>query len=432
MARARDASAPVTKAARAPRQKPTSTSEAESRLTGAAGLRALACLNILIFHAYSNLNINIGPGLGRDLRGYFDNGAVGVAIFFVLSGMLLSYRFWYAYFTGAPLPSLRTYARRRASRILPGYYAALIVGFVVSDVIARNDGGWIAYPVVRLVSGLTLTSSFHYITYFPVDQNPPLWAIPMEAVSYLLLPLLMIGLFALTPRSRDQAIRFWVGVMVVFVGINQWILIAFPMEPNGYSWVTDLARGQMPGRNPIGFFGQFAIGVAASAFMVLWKLHKQGRRSWVFDAVAAGITVGIVAFFWGIRANQAAAHGLTLQQQPYHYPFFALAVATLAVCLGYSRWLWKAFDNSFLRFTAKYSYGIYLWHIVVFVWIGRHIVPAFHAGGMTNPALHAEVTLLAIAASYVAAMLSWRLIERPFVEGRFSGRHKTEAALAAP
>ena len=80
-------------------------------------------------------------------------GAAGVSIFFVLSGMLLSYPFWRAYFEKRPHPSIRHYVARRAARIMPGFYVALAVSFWVSSVIARNQGYTVAHSIRRLDRG---------------------------------------------------------------------------------------------------------------------------------------------------------------------------------------------------------------------------------------------------------------------------------------
>ena len=123
----------------------------------------------------------------------------------------------------------------------------------------------------------------------------------MEAVCYVLLPLAMWGLFALRRRGRSLGVGYWLGVIAVAAIVHEWIIRTFPLESTGGYGAIELARDQMPGRNPIGYFGQFAIGVLASAAIVLWKIHKDGKRSWWFDAVGATISLSMVAFFWTFR-----------------------------------------------------------------------------------------------------------------------------------
>ena len=390
-------------------------------MTGTEGLRALACLNIFFFHAVIRIDPQTQHGWFRDIQDFLTTATVGVAVFFVLSGILLSYRFWMAYFTKTGYPSIGHYIRRRVSRILPGFYFVLVVSFLFD---AYNASQWNAdlhKPAQRLINGFTLTSSLHYENYFPVDSNIPLWAVPMEAIFYILLPLTMWGLFAIKRRSRRIGVGFWLGVIAIGVVANWWVVHAFQMDPNGEHWATDLAREQIPGRNPIGFFGQFAIGVLASAAVVLWKIHRKGKRAWWFDAAGLVIVVGMAVFFWTIRGDWNVQANLTQQEQPYYYPYFAILLAALAVALGFSRWLWRAFEITPLKFIAKYSYGIYLWHSLVFDWYSREIDWRFGWYAGTEHLHFIYSMLVCLALTIMISMISWRVIERPFVEGRFSG-----------
>ena len=90
-------------------------------------MRACACLLVLAYHVCSHPVSHV-PDF---IRGFFQScGPLGVAIFFVLSGMLLSIPFWSAYFDGGRFPGLPGYAAR-PGRILPAYYACLIILFAI-------------------------------------------------------------------------------------------------------------------------------------------------------------------------------------------------------------------------------------------------------------------------------------------------------------
>ncbi|MBN2176524.1 MAG: acyltransferase [Demequinaceae bacterium] len=399
-----------------------------SRLTGAEGLRALACLNILFFHAVIRIDPATQDGWFRDVQDFFSTGAVGVAVFFVLSGMLLSYRFWMAFFTKTSYPSIGHFIRRRVSRILPGFYFVLVVSFLIDRSNANAWNSELYEPVRRLIGGFTLTSSFHYETYFPVDSNIPLWAVPMEAVCYVVLPLAMWVLFSIRRRGTQIGIGFWLSVIAIGVLINGWVVSTFQMDGRGEYWSIDLARDQIPGRNPAAYFGQFAIGVLAAAAIVLWKIHRKGKRTWWFDATGLVIAVGMVVFFWVIRGDWSHQASLTMQEQPYYYPYYAVLLGILAVALGFSRWLWRLFEIAPLRFIAKYSYGIYLWHSLVFDWYAREIDWRYGWYADTDHVHFIYGTLVCLALTIVVSMISWHVIERPFVEGWLSGQKKARAS----
>ena len=103
-----------------------SQTKTDRRLASLDGLRGLAALAIFIFHGWlytmpapdALARSAVGDYVAHELR-------LGVVLFFVLSGFLLS-RPWFAAALGERrLPALGRYVRARAARILPAYYAAL-------------------------------------------------------------------------------------------------------------------------------------------------------------------------------------------------------------------------------------------------------------------------------------------------------------------
>ena len=102
----------------------------QNRLAGADFVRATACLLVLGHHLVQRLSPQAMPRGTSQLFQFILTGAYGVSAFFVLSGFLLARPFWLALDSGEPMPSLHTYALRRAARIIPGYWVALTVTFV--------------------------------------------------------------------------------------------------------------------------------------------------------------------------------------------------------------------------------------------------------------------------------------------------------------
>ena len=123
----------------------------DNRLNGADFVRAAACLTVLFHHLAQRMSWEDQLGAVEWFRIFAQIGTFGVAMFFVLSGFLLARPFWQALDRGEAAPSLRTYAMRRAARILPGFWLALIVTFVLSITVfgAKLDG----QLVLRLFAG---------------------------------------------------------------------------------------------------------------------------------------------------------------------------------------------------------------------------------------------------------------------------------------
>ena len=86
-----------------------------SRLLGADFVRASACLIVLFHHLAQRMDRDAEMGLLDWLHSFTMIGGYGVGAFFVLSGFLLARPFWQALETGRPMPSLTTYAMRRAA-----------------------------------------------------------------------------------------------------------------------------------------------------------------------------------------------------------------------------------------------------------------------------------------------------------------------------
>ena len=415
---------------------PSSTPDATStnRISGADGVRALAALMVIFHHLFQKLDANGQSAWLQDAHGMIIKGASGVSIFFVLSGMLLSFPFWRAYFEKRPRPNIRHYVARRAARIMPGFYVALAVSFWVTAVIARNHGAQVTQPIRRLIAGATFTSEFNWVTFFPDDTNGPLWSIGFEVFCYVLLPLFMLGLFALKWRGRRVAWGYWAAVFALVLLANQWVTTTFVPGDDGRGWQFGVVGGAklwMPDYNPVGFFGHFAMGIFAAGFIAAWRVFHGGRRSWWFDAVAAAAFAGIVALFWLKRFPVEMDNTLSLQHQPYFFPILAGLVAILLSGLAYSVVLGRAFDNPFFRYTAKISFGLYIWHYLIILWVGRALEPDFlNYGGVEDPWRLLEIGAFVLIVSYAVAAVSWHLIERPFLEGRFSGRR--DARVAGP
>ena len=407
----------------------------KGRISGADGARALAALGVIFHHVFQKLEAWTQSPWLQDIHGFIIKGASGVSVFFVLSGMLLSYPFWRAYFEKRPHPSIRHYVARRAARIMPGFYAALAVGFWVSAVIARHDGVPVVQPLRRLIAGATFTSEFHWVTFFPTEQDAPLWSIGFEVFCYVLLPLFMLGLFALRRRGRRIAWGYWLGVLAFVVLVNQWVIHTFVPGSDGRGWQYGLlggAKAWMPDYNPVGLFAHFAMGILAAGFIAMWKAFHGGRRSWAFDAVAAAAAVGVVALYWLMRYPVELDNSLSIQRQPYFFPILAGLVAVLLAALAYSRVLGRVFDNRFFRYTAKVSFGLYIWHYLVVLAVGRLFAHDFLPyGGVSSIGRLLGLGALVLVVSYGIATLSWHLIERPFLEGRFSGRGRSPQAHAA-
>lgn len=393
-----------------------------SRLSGADGMRAIAALAVVFSHLFQRLG-QIGlPEWLSFIQAVMVKGSFGVSIFFVLSGLLLSVPFWRAYLTGAPRPGIGHYARRRAARIVPGYWASLLVSFAVGLLIfpAAPEAVW------RLIAGLTFTSGFHWMTFFPTESNGPLWSISFEVVSYVLMPLAMIAMFALGRRGYRFSAWFWVGVFALVLVLNQVVITVFQTDALGKGWqygVTGGAKEWIPFYNPVGFFAHFCIGVIAAGVIVWWQV-RGGRRLLRFDVIAlvGGLSsIGLIVYVAMTGPLEPEFMG-NFQNQPYLFPMFAAAVAVALVGMAHSRLLGRLLDNRFFRYTATISFGIYIWHYLLLHLMVYLTDGEFVYGNVHDPVRFAWLSATVLVLTYAVATLSWRFIEKPVLTSRWANR----------
>lgn len=155
------------------------------RSSGLDGLRAAACLLVVLFHSHSVAGVDYGP-----LNPLVSGGDTGVWIFFALSGYLL-----YRPFVTRRV-DLRSYALKRASRILPGYYVALVA---LAVLVASR------LPLEHPLAYLTISASYQV----PLRQFlGPAWTLAAEVLFYLTLPLI-------TRLARGRELRVLGGLALL-------------------------------------------------------------------------------------------------------------------------------------------------------------------------------------------------------------------------
>jgi peptidoglycan/LPS O-acetylase OafA/YrhL len=405
----------------------------ENRLLGADFIRAAACLTVLFHHLAQRMSWNDNLGAIEPFRVFTQIGTFGVAMFFVLSGFLLARPFWKALDSGEEMPSLRVYALRRAARILPGFWLALIVTFLLSFTVfeAKLDG-WL---VLRFIAGFFLVSDWHWLTLFPVEVNGPLWSIGFEITSYVLLPLGLAALFLLRPASGRgwQSRLLWLGVIGLAL-LAHWLFVEHVQVDRHFrGWDFGLQGGAklwMPRYNPFGFFAMFAIGALAAGVQV--RLAR--FRSWLFYlATLAGLALMVWAFWRHTEVRGGTPDGFAFLGVPYHFPVFHLTVALVLAAAPSSVLAGRLLDNPLTRYVARISFGIYIWHYLVLELVRRYWAPEMDHGAMADPVAFMVVSTVITAITLAIAHFSFYLVENPVI-GWARGRERRgiDAATLSP
>jgi peptidoglycan/LPS O-acetylase OafA/YrhL len=379
------------------------------RIPGADGLRALACLMVVLHHTSQRLNPTNSPDWLQSIHFFGMRGEVGVSLFFVLSGCLLSLPFWNSFANKEPAPSLKFYLINRGARIIPAFWLNLIVCTFLGIWVFNQDINW-----WRFLSGLFFINSYHYSTFFPAEINGPLWSIGLEVSCYLLLPL-VLHLIIKSTKKLSHAIASLVGWIVLLQLINPWIINTFMTSNVLKGWqygLTGGAKQWLPYWNVNTFFSQFLCGSLAALIIV--ALRSRGTtKSRYFDVAA--ILLALTAI-WLVADRLVVGVPDRLTDQPYLAPFYAILMAAVLVASAFSTTIYRALDNKVFSWLAKLSFSIYLWHMVLIVFIERKAGRNYVYNGVTDTSEWVVLSCIVLAGSTLIAALSWRFLESPVLQ----------------
>lgn len=398
----------------------------QQRLLGADFLRAAACMMVMLHHLAFRMPADKVPALFRGLHGFLLMGSFGVSVFFMLSGFLLSRPFWLALDRGEPMPSLRVYALRRAARILPGFWLALVVSLLVG--LALGSSSWSAEQAIRFLAGFLLVSDWHWVTLFPVDNNGPLWSIGFEVTSYVLLPMCLSLLFALNLKGWAARIA-WIVVIGVVLFVHAMVVRWAPIDEVGRGWEHGLlggAKAWMPRFNPIGFFAIFALGALAGGI----QLALSKLRHWLLDVL--GVMALLATGFSMALLMGGETEGYGWLGVPYAFPWLPLFVGAALVALPSSVLVGRLLDNRVTRFVAAISFGIYVWHFLLIELLADLVPPAFDTSGDEAWTVWLWSSAAVMGLSFILATASFFFLERPVVRWARTLERRQKSLEAAP
>jgi len=380
-----------------------------SRLAGADGMRAIACLLVVWHHTGQKLNPENVSSIVGALHFLGMRGEVGVSLFFVLSGCLLSLPFWSAFVQSKPFPSIKRYSLSRAARIAPAFWLNLLICNLLAISVFNLEFSW-----PKFLSSFFFVNSYHYSTFFPTEVNGPLWSIGLEVSCYLLLPIVLFIIFKVA-KSKALAALGVVSTIVTLQVINPLIIQVFMTDDDQKGWQFGIdggAKQWLPYWNVASFFTQFLLGCLAALVIVMLRARAT-KQSRLFDlgfVLASGAAIILVV----TRLTPGEPDSFT--QQPYVSPFFALMMGVALVCASHSVYVARLLDNRLFSWLAKLSFGIYLWHVVVIEIIARMFVPEYVYGGVTDTTQWILLSTTVLVGSVAIAAASWKWLEAPILK----------------
>jgi peptidoglycan/LPS O-acetylase OafA/YrhL len=379
------------------------------RLDYIDGLRGVACMSVLFFHIWLSARCPFPYWWNPLAAGY-----AGVNLFLVLSGFCL---FWPMVKRGVVTrePTFAKFLLRRAKRILPPYYAAVMLCALASLIFPREI--WPTVPPGG-AQDVIKTLPWHLLMVHNLNDHHimlldgPLWSIGLEWDLYIAMPILvMIARRFGVEKAVALAAGVTLGWRFVING-----LIGGKLGWQGLSAGTDFVLSHsLPGR-----WFEFALGMLAAALV-------SSQRNIFPRVVAAGLS----AIILGVAAVVKDHFGVF---SPLSDPLFGLGFFFLILFVanpGPTPWMLESlgsiFRKDWLVKLGVISYSIYLVHVPVL----DFVLTRAHVTNSRSSVIFMISFAVAFPVILIVAILFYRCIERPTITaGRKHTASKPECHAA--
>ena len=350
-------------------------------ITGLDGIRAIAVIMVLAYHLKLAL---------------FKSGFLGVTVFFVLSGYLI---------TGILISEveeegtidLKNFWLRRIRRLVPAVMSMSVVIIFVSAVVNRIIFTKGCKDFLASVLGFNnWWQIFNKVSYFEAAGVPSpfthCWSLAIETQFYLIYPLILLGIYKLVKsRGEGRANRglLFAGVTLLLALISVILMIVL-FDPQ-----QDASRVYY-GTDTRAFSLLFGALLA-----ILWEYRMVPRRL----SASVNMVLGSVSFAVLLVMTIAINGSSNFWYRGGQFVGTILTVLVIYTVSGRKTWLSRFLSNPVLKWIGDRSYSIYLWHYPIILLISKGIKASWW------------ITLIEIVLSVVLAELSYRFIETPIRHG---------------
>lgn len=350
-------------------------------ITGLDGIRAIAVIMVLAYHLKLAL---------------FKSGFLGVTVFFVLSGYLI---------TGILISEveeegtidLKNFWLRRIRRLVPAVMSMAVVIIFVSAVVNRIIFTKGCKDFLASVLGFNnWWQIFNKVSYFEAAGVPSpfthCWSLAIETQFYLIYPLILLGIYKLVKsREEGRAKRglLFAGVTLLLALISVILMIVL-FDPQ-----QDASRVYY-GTDTRAFSLLFGALLA-----ILWEYRMVPRRL----SASVNMVLGSVSFAVLLVMTIAINGSSNFWYRGGQFVGTILTVLVIYTVSGRKTWLSRFLSNPVLKWIGDRSYSIYLWHYPIILLISKGIKASWW------------ITLIEIVLSVVLAELSYRFIETPIRHG---------------
>lgn len=296
------------------------------------GLRGIAILDVMLFHSEVP---------------FFKGGFIGVDIFFVLSGFLITSLLIQEY-DRVGFINLKHFYMRRLLRLGPALLL-LLVAFCTISFIFLSEEQAVANLVDALIALAYLSNWARAFDFYPPDFLGHTWSLSIEEQFYILWPIILLILLRV---NRNRWHIFFFSVMVAFMS---WLLrVCFTMSDVSvqrlYNGLDTRADALMVG---------CALGILISSGLVSGQVGGLLSKSIKYTAPVA------ILCFLGFSAFAEWQHG-----GMYYFGFVAVEflaiILVLDILINKKSIIGKILAMRWLVWVGSISYGLYLWHYPIY------------------------------------------------------------------
>lgn len=380
------------------------------------GLRALSVALVILYHAGVVHNSTLPTGVPKPW--FFNGGYLGVEVFFVVSGYLITTLLLEERERTGTV-SLRKFWGRRFRRLIPALWVMIVVTSLWAMVWGRAYLNDLRHDIPFAVSYTSnFQQLFRKVSYF---EGVPhllrhLWSLAVEEHFYLLFPPLLM--LVLRRRSAQRRTLLWMVVPAALASVIGLIAVwqrPFERLADTGTQLDDL-RQNWAYLSTLTRVGGILIGVALAVVWSPWAKQRAGepaRRSARADVLGLVAVVAIVVVSLVLSNESALLYrgGLTLVSL-----LSAVAIGT-SVHPG-ARAMRALFGNKAMAAIGRRSYGLYIWHWPIFV------------GPLGGRATWVRV-VIGIPATLVVSELCYRFVETPVRTGWLLPRLRRRAWTTA-
>jgi peptidoglycan/LPS O-acetylase OafA/YrhL/lysophospholipase L1-like esterase len=358
---------------------PLSTSDSSkiAHISGLDGLRALSVLVVMFYHA----------GIP-----YVHGGYLGVEIFFVISGFLITRLLLNEASTSGGRINLGLFWKRRAARLLPALLSLLFVVTLVGAFVLKDKASQYRYDILASLLYFENWYQIYSNTSYFSDQGLPLlrhiWSLAVEEQFYFVWPLLV----AVALRASKGRIGKLAMATFLLFSLSFGAMIYLSITGNQpESMIADILNRSYLGTDT----RAFGIFTGALLAMCCMNTGTVASRKSIFEVMSLAALAGIL-----VLCSTLEIKNMFL----YNGGFLLVDVLTLIVIYSFvsldSGLLKRLFSTKLLEWIGKRSYGIYLWHWPVFRLIGI---------GQSGY----DWVLLRFLVTFLICELSFRFLETP-------------------